>query len=171
MTLKLPAAPASFHAPSLSTLKENLEVANGASVGRIALITEVPLDIEKAWNDVGVSYDTDKGYNRGQRVVGHTSIGTISDILVGPVEPNSGETGYKLQFGEVLNVPIYIDGTGTSTTTIIGAALLKGVDTFAYGQNSDVVYIIAKTPLLVTDGTSINLDGFEIIIGYSEEVL
>ena len=168
MSIKLPAAPASFYAPSLSDLKLKLEQQNGASKGRLVLISAPPANIDSAWAEVGVGGNSILSANRGAYVVGHKDIAGISGILQGP-EEEGGEVGYKLVFDEVLDIPVYIDGTGSSTAVIVGIALVEGVDTFAAGTDGHVKYIFKVDNVVVNDGALIKLPSTEITIYFSEE--
>lgn len=163
MSLTLPSAPANFYSPSLDALKTAL------TSGRAALITAAPTDIEAAWAEVGVAADTTLATNRGTFVVGHADIETITGPVLGP-EESVGENGYKLQFAAISEVPVYIDGTGTTTAVVVGIALVAGVSTFAGGANSNVRYIPNVTNLTVTDGGIISIPAFEIILNYSEDL-
>jgi len=167
MALILPSAPANFYDPSLTTLKNAIDAVNGTTKGQIALITAVPADIEAAWLELGVAGNTTGSVNRGSLVVGHKPCSGIVGPVLGPEEA-PGENGYKLQFDANELTPIYVDGSGTSTVVVIGAALIEGVDTYAAGTDNHVKYIFKVNPLTVTDGSYISLPAVELIINYSE---
>lgn len=164
----LPAAPANFYSPSLLELKNKMESVNGSTKGQIVLITTLPADIEAAWAEVGVGGDTLDGANRGSFVVGNADIGTVTGPLDGPEEV-AGEPGQKLTFGAISNIPVYIDGSGTTIKTVIGLALVEGIDAFGAGTGALVRYFLAAGNLVVTDGGLINTPAFDILINYSEE--
>ena len=167
MAIELPAAPKNFYDPSLNELKTKLNATNGSSKGRITLLTAAPASIESAWSEVGAAWNTKDGGNRGSLVVGHSDVSTIVGPITGPVE-SGGELGYKLQFSEIKDIPVYINGSGNATAIVVGIALIEGVDTFSLGLNSNVRYIIKVDPIVVTDNKKITLPEFEIIINYSE---
>jgi len=169
MALILPSAPANFYEPSLTVFKESVLRVNGSTKGQMALITAVPANIENAWAAVGVAGDTVQATNRGSFVIGNTDVVDITGPLIGP-EESPGETGYKLTFDATPEMTIYIDGTGTTTATVIGAAILEGVDTYAGGTTDHLKYIFKTDPIVVTDGGLISLPEMELIINYSEEV-
>jgi len=167
MTLILPAAPKNFYDPSLTTLKDVLEAVNGFTVGQVTLITALPENIEAAWAEVGVGGDTANGLNRGSAVIGHGPIAGIIGPILGP-EESIGENGYKLQFEEIPNVPIYIDGSGTTTAVVIGMALVVGTDAYAAGTDDYLKYILKVNNVTLTDDSLVTIPGVEIIINYSE---
>jgi len=166
MSIQLPAAPASFYMPSLMAVKEALEKQNGTSKGRIVLIEAAPHDIDNAWSQVGVAANTDLIYNRGTHVLGYANLNGISCPMAGP-EEDGGEKGFKLQFEPILDIPIYIDGSGSKVKVLAGAALVVGVDNYDLGQPSDVIYFPGVVSQGVTDGSTFSVPGFEIIINYS----
>ena len=92
----------------------------------------------------------------------------IQGPIAGPEEPG-GELGYKLHFSPVVDIPVYLDGTGVSTATIVGIALLIGVDNFAAGTDQHVAYIFKVNDLVVNDGALVKLPDTEITIYFSEE--
>jgi len=171
MAITLPAAPENFYSPSLNELKNVLLAKNGSSIGRIALLTSAPSSMGSTlWQEVGVAWNSNEnntGANRGTFVIGHTDIGAITGPVVGPTE-GGGETGYKIQFGEIKDIPVFINGSGISTATVVGIALVEGVDNFAMGAYTNVRYIIKVADLVVTDGKKITLPAFEITMNYSE---
>jgi len=171
MAITLPAAPENFYSPSLNELKTKLLTKNGSSIGRVALLTSAPSSMGGTlWSELGAAWDSNQngyGENRGSYVVGHADIGSIAGPVLGPVE-SGGEAGYKLQFGEVKDIPVFINGSGTATATVVGIALLEGVDTYAIGSYANVRYIIKVADLVVTDSKKITLPAFEVIINYSE---
>jgi len=167
MAIQLPAAPSNFYSPSLNELKNVLLAKNGSSNGRITLLTSAPQTIDNAWTEVGAAFNSANGANRGSLVVGYADIGSINGPVISHVE-SGGEAGYKLQFGEVKDIPVYINGSNTSTAVVKGIALLEGVDTYLVGTNANVRYIISVDDIVVTDGKKITLPEFEIIINYSE---
>ena len=167
MAIILPAAPKNFYDPSLNELKDKLLAVNGSSKGRITLLTAPPIAIDSAWAEVGAAWDTNQGSNRGSLVVGSADIGAINGPVLGPIEAG-GEAGYKLQFGKIEDILVYINGSGTATTTVVGIALIEGVDSFALGTNPKVRYIIKVDNLVVTDGKKVTLPEFEIIINFGE---
>ena len=167
MAIILPAAPKNFYDPSLITLKDDLDRVNGFTKGQIALITALPADIEAAWAELGVGGDTLNGLNRGTAVIGHAPISVITGPVTGPEEA-PGETGYKLQFDEVVDVPVYIDGSGLSTAVVIGMALVVGVDAYAAGTDNHLKYIMKVNNVTLTDDSLVTIPGVEIIINYSE---
>ena len=167
MTLILPSAPANFYAPSLDTLKANMEAINGSTKGQVVLITAPPVDIENAWSEVGAAGDTAGAANRGTEVIGNADVGIITGPILGPEEA-IGENGYKLQLGEVDKIEIYIDGSGSATATIIGVALVAGIDIYVNGTPDHLKYLLKVNDLIVTDGGLVSLPEVEIIINYSE---
>jgi len=164
----LPTAPANFYVPSLSEIKDVMEAQNGGTYGQVSLITAPPADIEAAWSEVGSGNHMTEGNEVGTLVVGVAAIASISNVLAGP-EETPGEIGYKIQFDAVPEIHIKIDGTGTTTAVIIGAALIVGRDTFESGTNDDVRYITKIQDLTVTDGGIITLPNWELIINYAQE--
>lgn len=167
MALTLPSAPPNFYTPSLSTLKAAMEAVNGSTKGQIVLLTDVPANIADAWAEVGVAGDTVDDTNRGSLVMGHADVSAITGPVLGP-EESPGENGYKLQFAENQNVPVYIDGTGSSFDTVVGLALVEGVDLFANGTAGHLRYIFKINPLILTDGIVTDLPAVELIINYGE---
>lgn len=167
MALTLPSAPLNFYTPSLLALKTAMETINGSTKGQIVLLTDVPANIEDAWAEIGVAGDTVDNTNRGTLVMGHADIGLITGPVLGP-EESIGENGYKLQFEAVEDVPVYIDGSGTSFDSVIGLALVEGVDLFANGTAGHVRYIFKINPLILTDGILTDLPATELIINYGE---
>lgn len=167
--MALPSAPANFYAPSLNELKTVMEAINGSTKGQIVLLSDAPTDIEDAWAEVGVAGDTANAANRGTLVVGHKDIEAITGPVLGP-EEEAGENGYKLQFAGVDQVPVYIDGSGTTTIIIKGIALVEGVDLFANGTTDHLKYIFKTSSLLLTDGTLTNIPAAEVTINYAEVV-
>ena len=170
MAITLPTAPANFYTPSLSQLKTVLETVNGSTKGQAVLLNGLPTNINDCWSEVGVAGDTSGNTNRGSLVMGHHDIGIITGPVLGP-EESVGENGYKLQFAEILNMPIYIDGSGTSFDTAIGLAFVEGVDLFANGTANHLRYIFNITPLILTDGNFTDIPALELIINYAEDVV
>ena len=168
MSIQLPAAPANFYTPSLQTLKDALEARNGMLSGQIVILKGIPDNIEIAWNDVGVGNNTVRNTNRGNLVIGHAPITSISAILKGDIE-SGGEPGYKLQFEATPKVPIYIDGSGISSASMLGLALVIGHDLFASGSDDSLKYLLKSENIFVKDGGLINLPQFEINIEYGTE--
>lgn len=167
MSLILPSAPANFYAPSLNELKDKLEAVNGSTKGQLTLITGIPTNIENCWSEVGAGGDTLDGSNRGSLVVANVDIPVITGPILGP-EESLGENGYKLVFDAIDALPVYIDGTGSSSVTIIGGALVEGADLYAAGTAGMVRYLLKTSEITVTDGGLITLPSFEIVINYSE---
>lgn len=167
MAITLPTAPANFYLPSLQELKDVMESVNGSTGGQIALLTDIPADIETAWAECGVAGDTVDATNRGTLVMAHADVSAITGPMLGP-EESLGENGYKLQFAENPNVPIYIDGSGTSFDTVVGLALVEGVDLYANGLNTMIRYIFKINPLILTDGIFTDMPAVELIINFAE---
>lgn len=167
MALTLPSAPANFYEPSLTALKAAMEAINGSTKGQIVLLSDVPADIEDAWAEVGVAGDTVNASNRGTLVIGHKNVGVITGPVLGP-EEDVGENGYKLEFAAVPEVPVYFDGSGTSTIIVKGIALVEGIDLFANGTIDHLKYILKTNDLVLTDGTLTNVPAAEVIINYAE---
>jgi len=168
MAISLPAAPQSFYLPSLNTLKDSLEATHGSTKGQVALITVSPDNIDSCWSQVGAAGNTVATANRGIYVVANKDIGIISEPIAGP-EETGGELGYKLHFSPVIDIPVYIDGTGASTAVIVGIALLVGVDNFAAGTDAHVKYIFKVNDLTINDGALVKLPDTEVTIYFSEE--
>lgn len=169
MAIILPTAPKNFYDPSLTTLKNVLDALNGNTKGQLVLINDVPNDIENCWGEVGVAGNTIENTNKGSMVIGHADLLTITGPVAGDTEA-SDEPRYKLQFNEIPEITVYLDGSGVSTSIIKGIALVAGVDTFSFGVNDNVKYLLKVNDVSVTDGSILRIPGFEIIIGYSEEV-
>jgi len=169
MALILPAAPKNFYNPSFLDFKTKLLAVNGLTQGKLTLLIDPPTTIETAWAEVGAAGDTVSNTNRGTLVIGSADIVGISDPIVGP-EEITGETGYKVQIAVVPSIPIYIDGTGSTTATVKGVAAIEGVDTFAAGTDGLVRYLFNVNDILVTDGGLISTPVIEVTINYSESV-
>lgn len=167
MALTLPSAPMNFYTPSLNELKNVLAAVNGSTKGQYVLLSAAPADIEAAWAEVGAGGNSSNGNNQGTLVIGNKDIEGITGPVQGP-EESVGEYGYKLQFDAVDQVPIYIDGSGTTTENVNAIALVEGVDIYANGGNALVRYLLKVDNLLVTDGALINVPALEVIINYSE---
>lgn len=165
--MNLPTAPKNFYTPSLAGLKADLEQSNGLTKGQISVITAAPANIEAAWAEVGSGNHNDPSNEVGTLVVGVADLTLITGPVQGPEEV-PGEYGYKLQFESIPEVEIKIDGSGTTTAIIIGAALLIGRNLLADGSDLDVRYIAKIQDLTVTDGSLISLPDWELIINYGE---
>jgi len=169
--MPLPIAPLNFYTPSLLEIQSVLKAANDGITGQVSLITAAPLDIENAWAEVGSGDLNDPGNQVGSNVVG---VGLITDIIGpvgGPVIVNTSTGGYKLQFTAVPDIDIKIDGSGTTTAIVVGAAMLVGRALFGDGVEADVRYITKLDDLIVTDGSKVLLPDWELIINYAEEVV
>ena len=169
MALLLPSAPKNFYAPSLDKLKEELELSDLGNVGQIVIITAPPVNIETAWEELKVAGNTSGSSNRGSLVVGHKNAGVITALQpMGTPEAGYDDVGYYLHLAEVNDIPIYIDGSGSTTALAIGIALIKGEDLVAEGTNDHVKYIFAITPVTVTDGGLTHMPEVTINLNYSE---
>lgn len=153
-----PVGAKTFYVNGLQGLKDALEAVNGVTSGLLTAITAMPADIDSgSWAEVGAG---GVDGNVGSNVIAYAPLAAISNVIAGDAE-GPGETGWKLTFTGVDNIPIL------TTDIAIAFALIVGRDTFAGGSDADVRYIVDMTDTTLTALTNVDLPTFDVEIKYA----